>query len=149
MHPLRLQMRRDLKLRGLALRTQEIYIAAVAALAKYYRCSPDVLSVEQVQSYTLYLLEDRKLAWSRCNQAVCAFRFFYGITLQRAAFALAIPHGRTPQRQPDILSRAEVMRLLEAAPRLTDRVLLKTTYAAGLRLSEVIAHAGWTSTALA
>lgn len=139
MHPLRLQMQRDLKLRGLALRTQETYIAAVAALAKHYGCSPDVLSVEQVQSYILYLLEDRKLAWSSCNQAICAFRFFYGITLKRASFALEIPHGRTPQRQPEILSRSEVKRVLDAAERRLDHVLLKTTYAAGLRVSEVIA----------
>lgn len=139
MHPLRLQMLRDLKLRGLALRTQESYIAAVAGLAKHFRCPPDGLSVEQVHSYVLYLLEEKKLAWSSCNQAICAFRFFYGITLKRASFAVEIPHGRTPQRQPEILSRAEVMRVLEAASRLTDRVLLKTTYAAGLRLSEVIA----------
>ena len=139
MHPLRLQMLQDMKLRGLALRTQESYIAAVAALAKHYRCSPDGLSVEQIQSYVLHLLEDKRLSWSSCNQAICAFRFFYGVTLKRGAFALEIPHGRAPQRQPDILSRAEVMRLLEAARRLPDRVLLKTTYAAGLRLSEVIA----------
>lgn len=139
MHPLRLQMQRDLKLRGLALRTQETYIAAVAALAKHYRRSPDALSVEQVQSYVLYLLEEKELAWSSCNQAICAFRFFYGITLKRGSFALEIPHGRTPQRQPEILSRSEVMRLLDAAQRPTDGVLLKTTYAAGLRVSEVIA----------
>lgn len=139
MHPLRLQMQRDMKLRGLAVRTQESYIAAVAALAKHYRCSPDGLSVEQIQSYVLHLLEARSLSWSTCNQAVCAFRFFYGITLKRAAFALEIPHGRTPQRQPEILSRSEVQRILVAAPRMVDRVLLKTTYAAGLRLSELIA----------
>lgn len=139
MHPLRVQMLRDLKLRNLSLRTQETYIAAVAALAKHYRCSPDVLSVEQIESYILHLLEVRKLAWSSCNQAVCAFRFFYGVTLQRASFALQIPHGRTPQKQPEILSRLEVMRLLDAATGVRDRVLLKTTYAAGLRLSEVVA----------
>jgi len=132
-------MQRDMKLRGLALRTQESYIAAVAALAKHYRCSPDGLSVEQIHRYVLHLLDERKLSWSTCNQAVCAFRFFYGITLKRTALALAIPHGRTPQRQPEILSRDEVQRILAAAPRLVDRVLLKTTYAAGLRLSEVIA----------
>lgn len=139
MHPLRLQMQRDMKLRGLALRTQESYIAAVAALAKHYGCSPDGLRVDQIQSYVLHLLDERKLSWSTCNQAICAFRFFYGVTLKRAAFALEIPHGRTPQRQPDILSRLEVMRLFDATPRIADRVLLKTTYAAGLRLSEVIA----------
>ena len=139
MQPLRLQMQRDMKLRGLASRTQESYIAAVAALARHFRCSPDLLSVDQIQSYVLHLLEERRLSWSSCNLAICAFRFFYGVTLKRGDFALEIPHGRSPQRQPDILSRAEVMRLLDAASHLPARVLLKTTYAAGLRLSEVIA----------
>jgi len=139
MHPLRLQMQQAMKLRGLALRTQESYLAAVAALAQHYRCSPDRLSVEQIQRYVLYLLEERKLSWSSCNQAICAFRFFYGVTLKRGAFALEIPHGRAPQRRPEILSRAEVLRVLEAASRPMDRLLLKTTYAAGLRLSEVVA----------
>ena len=138
MHPLRLQMQRDMKLRGLALRTQEAYIAAVAALAKHYGKSPSELSSEQVQSYVLYLLEDRKLSWSSCNQAICAFRFFYGVSLKRHEFALSIPHGRTPQRQPEILSRSEALQIIEAAKNRRMRTLLMTTYAAGLRLSEVI-----------
>lgn len=139
MSPLRLQMQREMKLRGLALRTQESYIAAVAGLARHHRCSPEVLSVEQIQDYLLHLLEQRQLSWSTCNQAICAFRFFYDITLKRGSFTVSIPHGRTPQRQPEILSREEVMRVIDATARVSDRVLLTTTYAAGLRLSEVIA----------
>jgi site-specific recombinase XerD len=119
-------MQREMKLRGLSLRTQDSYIAAVAALSKHYRASPDGLSVEQIQSYLLYLLEDRKLSWSTCNQAICAFRFFYDITLKRQTFTVYIPHGRTPQRQPEILSRGEVMRIIDATSRLVDRVLLTT-----------------------
>lgn len=139
MSPLRLQMQREMKLRGLALRTQESYIAAVAALARHHKSPPDVLSVDQIQDYLLYLLDERKLSWSTCNQAICAFRFFYDITLKRESFTVFIPHGRVPQRQPEILSRDEVMRIIDATTRLCDRVLLTTTYAAGLRLSEVIA----------
>lgn len=139
MTPLRMQMQREMRLRGFSPRTQEAYIGAVAALAKHYRCSPDGLSVEQIQSYLLYLQEERKLSWSSCNQAVCAFRFFYDITLQRETFTVRIPHGRAPQRQPEILSRDEVRRIIDATQRPQDRLLLTTTYAAGLRLSEVIA----------
>jgi len=106
MQPLRLQMQRDMTLRGLALRTQESYIAAVAALAQFYHRSPDQRAVAEVQTYLLHLLEQRKLSWSDCNQAVCAFRFFYGVSLQRKDFAFDIPHGRTPQRSPVHASNA-------------------------------------------
>jgi site-specific recombinase XerD len=138
MHPLRLQMQQDMKLRGLSARTQETYLHAVSVLAKHYQCSPDRLSIEQLHQFLLHML-DRKLSWSSCNQAICAFRFFYGVTLKRGAFALSIPHGRPPQRRPEILSRGEVMRLLNVPKRLDHQLLLRTTYAAGLRVSEVTA----------
>lgn len=138
MHPLRLQMQRDMKLRGLAPRTQKTYIDAVAALAKHHRCSPDRLGSEQIQGYVLHLL-DRKLSWSSCNQAICAFRFFYGVTLKRPALAFEIPNGRTPQRQPQILSRDEVRRVIAETRRPVERVMLTTAYAAGLRVSELVA----------
>ncbi len=138
MHPLRLQMQQDMKLRGLSARTQETYINAVAVLARHYKCPPDRLTIEQLQRFLLQML-DRKMSWSYCNQSICAFRFFYGVTLKRGAFALSIPHGRPPQRRPEILSRGEVMRLLEAPKRLDHQLLLRTTYAAGLRVSEVAA----------
>ena len=51
----------------------------------------------------------------------------------------AIPRARVPQRLPDILSREEIERLFAAANLLKHRVLLMTTYAAGLRVSAVCA----------
>lgn len=51
--------------RGLAPRTQQHYIAAVAGLAGHYHKRPDALSQEEVQHYLLHLIEDRKQAWSR------------------------------------------------------------------------------------
>ena len=59
--------------------------------------------------------------------------------LGREAEAISIPYAHTPQRQPEILSREELARLFEAAGNLRSRTLLMTTYAAGLRVSEVCA----------
>jgi hypothetical protein len=55
MSPLRQQMQNDMVIRGMAARTQESYLSAVRGLAKYYRRSPDAISVEEVQSYLLPL----------------------------------------------------------------------------------------------
>jgi integrase/recombinase XerD len=44
-----------------------------------------------------------------------------------------------PQKLPEILSREEVWRLIDAASSPKHRLLLATTYAAGLRVSEVVA----------
>jgi len=139
MTPLRQQMTDAMRLRGLARRTQEAYLAAVAALARYYRVSPERLSGEQLQGYLLYLITEKRLAYASVNQAACAFRFLFEVVLKRPGARLDIPMAKVPKRLPQVLARAEVSRLLGAAATLRGRTLLTTTYAAGLRVSEVCA----------
>jgi hypothetical protein len=64
MTTLRQQMDNAMVLRGFAERTRESYLAAVAALAKHYRRSPDLLTSEEVQAYLLHLIVERKLAYA-------------------------------------------------------------------------------------
>jgi len=139
MTPLRQRMIDAMLLRGFAARTQEAYCDAVVALAKHYRRSPDTLSAEQLQSYLLYLITQKKLAYASVNQAACAFRFIFGTVLRWPEVRFDIPMAKVPKRLPQILSREQVTRLIEAAATLRGRTLLTTTYAAGLRVSEVCA----------
>uniref|UniRef100_UPI00286CDC09 phage integrase N-terminal SAM-like domain-containing protein n=1 Tax=Methylibium sp. TaxID=2067992 RepID=UPI00286CDC09 len=64
MSPLRQRMLDALVLRGMAERTQEAYIDAVARLARHYRRSPDSLTAGEVQRYLLHLLRERHLSRS-------------------------------------------------------------------------------------
>lgn len=137
MSELRQRMRDAMVLRGYAERTQETYLACIAGLAKHYGRSPDSLDVREIQAWLLHLINDRKLAYASVNQAVCAVRFFLGAVLGRRVDAFSIPMAKVPKRLPQVLSRDEVVRLLKACRDLRSRTLLTTTYAAGLRLSEV------------
>jgi integrase/recombinase XerD len=139
MTPLRKQMDDAMVLRGFSLRTRESYLACVAALAKHYHCSPDRLDAKQIQTYLLHLIQERKLAYATVNQAVCAFRFLFGAVLARAALAVEIPMAKAPKRLPRVLSREQIAKLFAAAVSLRTRTVLMTTYAAGLRVSEVCA----------
>jgi integrase/recombinase XerD len=139
MTPLRQRMLDALQLRGLAARTQEAYIGAVAGLAKHYHRSPDQLSAHEVQDYLIHLIRERKLATSSVNQAGSAFRFFYGTVLGLDGAAFEIPLQRAPQALPELLSRAELARLFAHARHPRARLLLMTAYGSGLRLSELCA----------
>ena len=139
MTPLRRRMIDAMLLRGFAPRTREAYCDAVIALAKHYDRSPDVLSAEQLQNYLLHLITEKKLAYASVNQAACAFRFIFGTVLRWPEVRFDIPMAKVPKRLPQILSREEVVRLIESAATLRGRTLLTTTYAAGLRVSEVCA----------
>ena len=111
----------------------------MTGLAKYYRRSPDTLDAAAIQTYLLYLITEKKLAYASVNQAACAIRFLFGDVLRQPAIWLEIPMAKVPKRLPLILSRDEITRLFAHCRTLRDRTLLETVYAAGLRLSEVCA----------
>ena len=70
--------------------------------------------------------------------AVCGLRFFYHATLGWEPMRLIIPPRKRPSTLPEVWSGEEVERLLQASTNPKHRVLLMTTYAAGLRVSEVV-----------
>lgn len=139
MTALRQRMDDAMVLRGMALRTRQSYLACVSALAKHYRRSPDTLTADELQAYLLHLITEKKLAYASVNQAACACRFLFERVLKRPNAHRDIPMAKVPQRLPQILSRDEVARLISSAQSLRGRTLLMTTYAAGLRVSEVCA----------
>lgn len=139
MKSLREQMNNAMILRGFALRTQESYLAAVRALAKHYRRSPDLLTAEEIEAYHLHLIVERRLAYASVNQSACACRFLFDKVLRRPMSRFDIPMAKVPKTLPRVLSRDEVTRLFAAAPNPRARTLLMLTYAAGLRVSEVCA----------
>lgn len=139
MKKLREQMDDAMILRGFALRTRESYLAAVRALAKHYRRSPDLLTTEEIEAYHLHLIVERKLAYASVNQSACACRFLFDKVLRRPMSRFDIPMAKVPKSLPRVLSREEVTRLFAAAPNPRARTLLMLTYATGLRVSEVCA----------
>lgn len=136
---LRQHMHDAMLVRGLAVRTRQSYLEAITQLAAFYHTSPHHLTATQIEAWLLHLVTERKLSYSTVNQAASACRFLYGTVLKQEQVAFAVPMAKTPQRQPEILGRAELAALFAAAPNLQTRALLMTTYAAGLRVSEACA----------
>lgn len=136
MTPLRQRMLEELQRRNYSPKTIRLYLRHVAEFAEHFHRSPDQLGAEDIRQYQLFLIREKKLAWSSYNQIVCALRFFYAKTLKRAFLLQEIPFPRMEQRLPTILSPEEVARILTVPRHLKTRALLMTIYAAGLRRSE-------------
>lgn len=118
--------------------TQKNYILAVKGLARFYNQPPDALSGEQIQKYLLYLIQEKKLAWGSVNNMLCGLSCFYKNVLKWDEYRWKIPPRPRIKKLPSILSEEEVRRLFDVTSNLKHRVLLKTVYSAGLRLSEAI-----------
>jgi len=65
--------------------TVRLCIQHVAKFAQHFHRSPDQLGAEHIRQYQVFLIQEKKLAWSSYNQIISALRFFYTKTLQRAS----------------------------------------------------------------
>ena len=136
MTPLRQRMLDDMQLRHFSPRTVVSYVDQVAQYARYFGRSPEALGPEEIRRYQIHLVQEKKVAWSTFNQAVCALRFLYRVTLAKDWPITHIPYAKRPTRLPTVLSGDEVQRLLACVHFLKARLVLTTAYAAGLRISE-------------
>jgi integrase/recombinase XerD len=135
---LRQRMAQDMKLRGLAPRTQDRYLHAIKGLARHYHRPPEDLSEEQVRTYLLYLIESKGYAKSTYNADLCAIKFLYQRTLGRDWNILDIKCSKTPTKLPIVLSREEVWSLLDHVHRPKPHMCLTLMYTCGLRVSEAV-----------
>jgi len=127
-----------MELQRLAPKTQKASIAAVAGLAKFYGRAPDQLHPDQIRAYLHHLLVERRRAWSSCHQVACGLKFFYVTTLGWDALHLHLPPRTGRRLLPHLMSVEELQRLFTSAANPRNRALLMTTYAAGLRVGEVV-----------
>jgi integrase/recombinase XerD len=136
MSPLRQRMLNDMQLRGLAPKTQAVYVFAVQQFATHYGKSPEQITEEEVRDYFLYLINEKHVAPSTVSIALSAIKFLFFHSLQRPwpTFELIRPPQRRPL--PAVLSVDEVHRVLATLRLPRYHACLTTIYAAGLRLGE-------------
>jgi integrase/recombinase XerD len=138
MTPLRAQMIKAMQVRGFSIRTHESYLAAVTDLARYFHRAPDQLGLDDLRRYFEYLAVERGLSGATCRLCLHGIRFLYLQVLGWSAFDVEIPLPKQAQRIPELLTRAEVGRLLDACRHPKHRMMLTVCYGCGLRLSELV-----------
>lgn len=132
---LRERMAEDLRIRNYSPRTVECYVSMMARFTREFEKPPGQLGPAEIRTFQLRLIES-KVSWSLFNQAVCALRFFYRVTLPRDFAVEHIPFAKAKRPLPVVLSADEVRRLLGAATNFKHRAVLSLIYATGARLCE-------------
>jgi len=127
---------RALKLQGMSDKTIDVYARAVRRVADYYDCCPDQLTPEQLAAYFAALVESH--SWSTVKVDRNGLQFFWKHVLKRDWSWVEIIKPPKIQSLPDILTLAEVEKLIGATRKLRYRVFLLATYSMGLRLGETL-----------
>jgi len=134
---LRKLMLEELQRRNYSQTTVNSYLKIVESFAKHFGRSPDQLGPEQIRTYQVYLLNERKLGVRTVGHCTAALRFFFCKTLKRAYPIDEVPYPKAPRRLPIILTREEAVRLVDSASNLFHRAMLITLYSTGMRRAEL------------
>jgi site-specific recombinase XerD len=137
MTQLRQAMIRAMELKNLSKNTQRAYLAAVSGLAKHYQQSPAKITDKMIEDYLLYLKNDKGNAPNSCGSVLTGLRFFYKNVAQKKV-AVDYSLRKKPRKLPTVLTMEQVWKLICTPKNLKHRLVLMTTYSAGLRASEVI-----------
>ena len=132
---LRERMAEDLRIRNYSPRTVKSYVTMMVRFTREFGKPPAQLGPEEIRTFQLRMIE-KKLSWSLFNQAVCAIKFFYRVTLPSDFEVEQIPYAKRTKSLPTVLSVDEVHRLLETPMCLKHRAVLSLIYGTGARLNE-------------
>ena len=134
---LRELMLQELQRRNYSQTTVTSYIKIVADFAKYFQRPPDQLGPDDIRTYQLHLLHERKQGVRTVGTQTAALRFFFCKTLKRNYPIEEVPYPRAPRKLPIILTQEEAIRLIDSASNLFHRAMLMTLYSTGMRRAEL------------
>ncbi|MCD8528408.1 MAG: site-specific integrase, partial [Chitinophagales bacterium] len=126
-----------MKQRNYAPRTIEVYICSLKQYAAYCRLH-GLNPKEDIQAYLLYLIE-MGFSVSHQNQVINAVKFYWEHVLEKERQYIHIDRPMREYKLPEVLSLEEVSKIFRVCKNLKHLMILKTIYACGLRISELIA----------
>jgi integrase/recombinase XerD len=127
---------RECKRRRLSPRTAKTYIYCIDRFLKRTGKTLDKISKKDVRLFLEHLSE-RDLAGNTMNTYHMAIRFLFENVLEKRMW-IDIKYFKTPKRLPEVLSKEEVRKLLNAISNWKHRLMIEFLYGSGLRVSELI-----------
>jgi integrase/recombinase XerD len=134
---LRKLMLEELQRRNYSQTTVNAYLKIVEGFAKHFDKAPDQLGADEIRSYQVYLLKEKKLGARTVRHWTAALRFFFCKTLKRNYPVEEVPYPKAPRRLPNILTQEEAALLIDSASNLLHRTMLMTLYSTGVRRAEL------------
>lgn len=125
-----------LKLRSPSESTQKEYLRNLRRLAAQTKRDPASLLEADLRAYILKLKDESRYASSTLRTAVAAFHAFYNLHLGCQWTLFSLIRCIDDKNLPEVLTIAEVQRLLSCVRLPRFRVLFSLLYACGLRLNE-------------
>jgi site-specific recombinase XerD len=126
----------EMKLRNYSFKTIEAYTRVVKDIYNFYKKPPRDLSEQDIKDF-LYSKQKQNLSSQTISLCANALNYLYTEIYHRQNY-IKIRHPKQAKRLPVVLSREDIKAVINGTKNLKHKILLALTYAAGMRVSEVI-----------
>ncbi|MFZ9047140.1 MAG: site-specific tyrosine recombinase/integron integrase [Cyclobacteriaceae bacterium] len=127
-----------LEIRKYSLNTARIYISMFERFLNHYPENHNLMELgeEQINAYLKSLVLDHR-SYSYINQSINAIKFYYEVVLGMPNRFYSVERPIRKERLPLVLSKKEVLNMIEETSYIKHRCIISLLYSAGLRVSEL------------
>ncbi len=130
------KLQTELKLRGFSGQTSRMYLFYNNKFIEYIKKPPEDITEDDIKEFLAYKMSDHSLSNASITLIKASLKFFYTGMLGKDMSLIKTP--KASKKLPVVLSRKEIMDLLDNTRNLKHRLLIELLYSTGLRLSECI-----------
>jgi integrase/recombinase XerD len=128
-----------LELRKYSINTAKIYVPLFEAFINHYKGERDLMALDEfkIRSY-LQLLVQRGRSDAYINQSINAIKFYYEVVKQMPNRFYSIERPMKHEKLPDVLSRQEVMSMINNTQNIKHKCIISLLYSSGIRRGELL-----------
>ncbi|MSU74944.1 MAG: integrase [Candidatus Magasanikbacteria bacterium] len=128
-------LKQEMVLRGFSVKTIKSYLHYVGEFLRFANKDARSVSQADVRAYLEYLSSEDFSA-STINTAYSALLFYFGKILYRRFF-VNLPRAKKEKHLPNVLSKAEVAKIIEVTENPKHNCIISLLYGTGVRVSEL------------
>ncbi len=127
-----------LELKHYSANTCRVYISMFERFINYYPSTEvNSLSEEEIRHYLRALVSEKK-SDSYINQSINSIKFYYEVVLGMPNRFYSIERPRKKQKLPVVLSKEEIMLMINLTTNYKHKCIISLLYSGGLRKSELL-----------
>ena len=127
-----------LEIKKYANNTVKSYVSLFEAFINFYRDRQlSTINDSDIRTYLQKLVQENR-SNSYINQSINSIKFYYEIVLEMPNRFYSIDRPRKEKKLPQVISKEEVMKILEHTNNLKHRCIVGLLYSAGLRRNELV-----------
>lgn len=128
----------DLRLKGYSKSTIDRYIRYLKFFLEFIEKDPKDITEDDCRRHQIYLIEEKKYSPSTINLNSSVLKFFFLKSLKKNWDQGFLPRIKIPRRLPVILSKDEIVALINSSKNIKQRTILMVLYSTGMRCHEVV-----------